>query len=458
MELKDLFLTPIYLIIIYAIAYGVRSRFTNRYTKKYFIPALTLKLVGAIGLGLVYQFYYNGGDTFNYFWESKIIYEAFKESPAIGLKLLLANGNYSPDIYNYAVKMHWFASESNYFVIKTAAFYSLFCFGTYTVIALFFAVFSFIGIHALYSTLIKISPLHYKQFAVAVFFVPSLFFWGSGVGKDSICVGALGLAFWGFYQIFVEKRKILVAAIYLVLAILTIKFVKTYILLCFIPAAVLWVFMANSSKIKSKALRYISKPILIGAGLVAGYFGSIQLTADDEKYSIENVTTTAEITSNYLGRRTIQAAGTGRRTGSEYNVGKLDGSLGSMITAAPQAILVSLYRPFLFEVRNPVMLLSALECTWFLWLTFGSIKRLGLIKFFKAILGNPFLTFCIIFSILFGLGVGLTSGNFGTLVRYKVPLLPFFVSALLVLKDYKGHSRIVNRKNSAKIRPNLNPV
>ena len=65
MELADLFLAPIYLGILYALAYLVRPAVTNQFTKPYFIPALTLKFVGAIGLGLIYQFYYGGGDTFN---------------------------------------------------------------------------------------------------------------------------------------------------------------------------------------------------------------------------------------------------------------------------------------------------------------------------------------------------------------------------------------------------------
>jgi hypothetical protein len=52
MELKDLLLTPIYLGVFYAIAFGVRKRFTNVLTKKYFIPALSVKFLGAIALGL----------------------------------------------------------------------------------------------------------------------------------------------------------------------------------------------------------------------------------------------------------------------------------------------------------------------------------------------------------------------------------------------------------------------
>ena len=66
MEAKDLLITPIVLIFIYFFAYLVRSKVTDSVTRGYFIPALTVKIIGAIAVGLVYQFYYNGGDTFNF--------------------------------------------------------------------------------------------------------------------------------------------------------------------------------------------------------------------------------------------------------------------------------------------------------------------------------------------------------------------------------------------------------
>ena len=68
MEIKDLFITPVYLVILYFIAYLLRNRFSDTVTRKYFIPALTVKIIGAISLGLIYQFYYAGGDTTIYFW------------------------------------------------------------------------------------------------------------------------------------------------------------------------------------------------------------------------------------------------------------------------------------------------------------------------------------------------------------------------------------------------------
>ena len=91
LDLRDLLLTPLYLGIFYLIAYGIRGRVTNVYTRRYFIPALTVKFIGAIALGLIYQFYYGGGDTFNYYIHASLINQAFSDSFQAGLKLLLTD-------------------------------------------------------------------------------------------------------------------------------------------------------------------------------------------------------------------------------------------------------------------------------------------------------------------------------------------------------------------------------
>ena len=92
MGLQDILLTPLYLIVIYAIAYRIRNKYyKHNLLKKYFIPALTCKIAGAIAIGLIYQFYYGGGDTFNYYtYGSARIWDAFQDDPATAFNLIFA--------------------------------------------------------------------------------------------------------------------------------------------------------------------------------------------------------------------------------------------------------------------------------------------------------------------------------------------------------------------------------
>jgi hypothetical protein len=440
MELKDLFLTPIYLLLLYGIAYAVRPRVTNAFTKKYFIPALSVKFLGAIALGLIYQFYYGGGDTFNYFNHTKIIYGAFTDSPLLGLKLLLAHGEFDPATAKYASQLYWYHAPTEYAVIRVAALFALFCFDTYTVIALFFALLSFSGIWCMYITFVRISPLTYKKLAFAVFFLPSVFFWGSGLMKDSLCIGALGWVFYGFYHVTIEKRNIVRGLVLGGLGIYILISVKVYILLSFMPPALLWVFNENNQRIKSATLRTILKPLFITMGVAAGYLGATGLTAGDQKYDVEKIGERTKVNQSYLT--------TGVENGSTYDIGVIDGSFGSIIKVAPQALVVSLFRPFPWEARNPVMALSALEALLLIYLTVALFYKTGIFKTFRLIAARPVLTFCFLFVIVFAIGVGTNSGNFGTLVRYKIPLMPFYLSALYIMQQQtiKAKARPVVRR------------
>ncbi|MBO3272485.1 hypothetical protein [Hymenobacter defluvii] len=450
MELKDLLLTPIYLAIFYGIAFSVRKKYTNALTKKYFIPALSLKFLGAIALGLIYQFYYGGGDTFNYYGHTKVVYEAFMNSPSAGLQLIFGSTEgYNPEVAQYVGRLYWYHADTEYFVVRIASFFSLFCFNTYTIIGLLFAALSFSGMWAMYLTFIHIYPLAYKKLAIAVFFLPSVFFWGSGLMKDSVCIGALGWTFYGFYHATILKRNVLFSTIIGLIGAYLLVSVKVYILLSFLPPALLWVFNENNRRIKSAAARMLLKPFFLLMGLGAGYLGATRLTAGDDKYDVDKIGERTKINSEYL---TSQVA-----NGSAYNIGSFDGSLGSMVKVAPQAIIVSLFRPFLFEARNPVMLLSAMEAALFLYLTISLFYKTGVLKSFRLIASQPILTFCFIFSVVLAIGVGTNSGNFGTLVRYKIPLMPFYLAALYIMQFMASTKRRVRfntpqLNNSRKLR------
>jgi len=428
--LNDLLLTPFYLGLFYGLAFAVRSKVTNVYTRPYFIPALTLKFVGAIALGLIYTYYYNGGDTINYYNQASVIYHAFGDSFAAGFKLLTTNGEYDPTLAKYIGQIPWFGRGSNeYFVLRTAAFFALLDFNTYTITALFFALVSFSGIWAMYMTFAKIRPVLYKELAIAVFFIPSVFFWGSGLMKDSLCIGALGWIFYAFYRGAIEKRNILRSILVGALAAVPIVSTKIYILLAFLPPALLWVVNENNARIRSSAVRLVAKPLFFAVGGALAFFAATRLTAGDDRFDLNNIGTRSKITSEYLYQVSVA------QQGSAYNLGKLDGSLGSMVKLAPQAIFVSLFRPFLWEARNPVMLLSALEATYFIWFTISILYRNGLFRTMRLISSTPVLTLCFVFSLIFAFAVGTSTSNFGTLVRYKIPLMPFYLCGLLITRS-----------------------
>ena len=447
MGTKDLLLTPVVLFIVYLIAYAVRPLFTDVVTRKYFLPGLMVKIIGAIAVGFIYQFYYGGGrpsgDTFNYFANAAIINEAFGDSFNTGLQLLLANGEYTPDIFRYATRMYWFHSPTEYFVIRVIAVLGLLTFHTYSAIAVLFAVLSFSGVWALFRTFYKLFPALHQKFAIAILFLPSVAFWGSGILKDAITLGALGWATWAIVRIFFERKGVPVATLILLLALYTIYAVKIYIVLCFLPAALLWVFLANIKRVRSVMLQGLITPIILVVVVVLSYLAVVEIGKDNARYSVDKLSETAEITARYL---TYVGESQG---GSVYTLGDdFDFSPLGMLRKFPLAVNVTLFRPYLWEAYNPVMLLSALESFFTLVLTVYILFQVGVGRLLKYIISKPVILFCLLFAVAFSFSVGISTYNFGSLVRYKIPMFPFYLSGLFILQFY-AHYRIATTPRRA---------
>jgi hypothetical protein len=436
MQIADLFLTPFYLLLIYGLAYAVQPSVTNRYTKPYFIPALTLKLVGGLAFGIIFNTLY-GGDTNQYYKLTGIVHEAFGDSFTTGLRLLfIKNREADPSLFHYTERMFWLGRDSTeYLPIQVGAVLGLFCFNNYSVITVGFATLSFTGMWAMYVTFVKLRPQIYKELAVAVFFIPSVFFWGSGLMKDPLCLGALGWIFYAFYRGFIERKNIPRCILIGYIAGSILVSTKIYILLAFLPPALLWVFNEYNARMSSPVLRAVAKPVLLTVGAVIGLVALNSLSKLDSRFDVDKIGAQSKLTADYL----LSVSQT--EHGSGYSLGEQDGTIGGMLKLAPQAIVVSLFRPFIWEAHNPTMLLSAIEASYFLFLTLRIFYRVGIAKTLKAISSSPAITLCFVFSIIFAIAVGVSSGNFGTLVRYKIPLMPFYLGGLYILQSISMPSK-----------------
>lgn len=423
-------LLPFYLAIIYAVAFRFRDRHykKNHPWRKYFIPALTLKIVGAIFIGLVYSFYYKGGDTFYYHYHSQIINSAFDESFVKWYNLLFhipafTDGEY----YQYISQMVWYEDPATYTVAAIAAFISMFTFNTYLPATVLFAVISFTGVWALFRTFAKLYPHLLKPVAIAILFIPSVFVWGSGIFKDTICIFGLGWLTYGIFR-FLIQRDFSANNIFLaVLSFSLIATVKLYILLGFLPAMFMWILFTYSQKIKNKMVRFAMKFLMIGLSIaVTAFF--LQLFSDSlGNYSLEKIAETSKSTREWIG--IVSEA----EQGSGYDLGDFAPTVGGMLSKFPAAVNVTLFRPYIWEAGKPIVMLSALEALLFLFITLKILFTIGTKQVWVTISKDPTIQFCLIFSIIFAFAVGISSYNFGTLSRYKIPCLPFYTLAIILI-------------------------
>lgn len=89
------------------------------------------------------------------------------------------------------------------------------------------------------------------------------------------------------------------------------------------------------------------------------------------------------------------------------------------------------------------MLFTALESLVILLMTLYVIWKAGLIAFLKKIFNDPIVFLCIVYALLFAAIVGISTLNFGTLARYRIPIIPFYLAGLLIILY---QSKQVNRK------------
>ena len=99
----------------------------------------------------------------------------------------------------------------------------------------------------------------------------------------------------------------------------------------------------------------------------------------------------------------------------------------------PSAINAALFRPYIWETYNLTMFMSGIENFFLLIFTIYLVFKLKVYNLFRLMFRHRILFFTVYFSIFFSFSVGLTTSNFGSLVRYKIPAIPFFLISLIII-------------------------
>lgn len=439
MEDIDLILGPAAFIIFFAISMMLRARVEDPTIRKYFLPGFIAKMSGAIISGLVYQFYYGGGDTFNFYKIAIVYWNAINNLTLdqVYFLFMIDAGDMrtflDTDLENYRNSFYswYYREESAFFVGKLAGFIGFFCYNSYAVISMIFGFLCFTGIWKMYETIVKYCPSKKRNLAFAVLLLPSTIFWGSGLFKDTITLGCLGYLFYGFHKILIEKKFNLIYFIIIgIAAFLTYK-VKAYIIICFAPSFMLWAFFQFRNNIENRFIRIFFTPLLLIITLVAGTYFIQTIGLAQNKYALDNVLDTMQSAQEWHTKISD--------VDKTYSVGEMDGTFTGVISRLPIAVFFALFRPFVWE-SSGIMLLSALESLGILLLSIYVLTRTKFGNTYKQIIENPVILFCIVFTISLGFIVGLTSYNFGALSRYRMPLLPVYLAGLIILlskvRDY----------------------
>jgi hypothetical protein len=438
MDIYDILLPPLYLLLILFVAHKYTlKKFRVNPIYRFFIPGLLVKMSGAIALGLVYFFYYTGGDTVNYFNTAKALINTLFENsedflylyfgrPLMGEYYLLRTDSLTSS--SEYVSTYWVNDQYAFFVAKCFVPILMLCGNSYLSAALAIATLSYLAVWRLFIIFTGEFKGIDWQFALAILFTPSVVFWGSGIMKDSITFAATCLYVHGFYWFFTKRQFKLRFLLALYIAVYFLISIKPYILFALLPGSLLWFFTQRIDRIRNAFLKFIVTPALIAIGLFVGIFILQKLGDTLAQYSLDRVLQTAagaqqDLKQAYYG-------------GNTFDIGDYEPTVQGIMSVSHKAIFAALFRPTILDARNIVMFVSALENTFILGFCIYLLLKLKFFRFFGLITLNPLLMFSFVFSIFFAFSVGVSISNFGTLVRLKIPCIPFFLSSMVILNYF----------------------
>ncbi len=433
MDSIDMLLLPVYAALIYFIALQIKNRNSNDVLyQRYFMQGLNYKMFGSLGFAFIYLFYYKGGDSINYFLAAKPLYNLALTQPA---KYWAFVGN-SASKYPYEC---WYScwmvgvdfllrSNTTLTVIRISSVINLFCFNSYIVDCIVVSFISYLFIFRTFRLFVSIYPALEKEFSVAFLMIPSVIFWASAVGKDVIMFSSIMYFFCCFYELVIFKKNILTNIVKLAITAYVISLIRGFIIITLAPSLILMAAIYYRNVFRSPMVRFLALPLFLGGGMLASYFFIESIGSSMQSYNLENMQKTAEGFKSwhtYLGET---------QGGSAYSLGDVNYTPAGIIRKAPIALIITLFGPFVWQIRSPVMLMSGIESLVFLYYFVIVFFNARAYRAVGILFRDHIIMFCIPFIIIIGVAIGLTSFNYGALVRYKIPILPFFAVLIAVTR------------------------
>jgi hypothetical protein len=251
-----------------------------------------------------------------------------------------------------------------------------------------------------------------RRYAALAFFLPSMMYWPSSLGKEAWMVLSLGLASYGVARALAGRVGGYVS---LAAGVGGMLLVRPHLGLIFLPAAVIAFVLRRTTPGRRRPIgRLVGIAVLVVCclavvGKAQSYFGITNL---DVQSVTKQLNTTRQQTD--IGS-------------SAFNPPNARSPLGY-----PEAVVTVLFRPFPWEAHSLTVRVASLEGVLLVCLTVASWRRLRGLP--RALWENPYVTYAFVYSALFVLAFS-NFANFGILARQRVQLLPLFLVLLSMPTD-----------------------
>ncbi len=395
--------------------------------------SLCIKLLGTFAFCYTYQDIYKGGDTLHYHEDAKNIAKHFWNDPNTFIKSWIFNVEAnSQSTYYFKHYKKSYREETNpreMHLVRFIVPFEILSFGGFYACSLLISFLAFSSIWKIFEMLKQVFPSN--QFTVVILFIPSILFWTGGILKDTIILFATGWIVYSTFRLIYCKKGIKRNMLMILFCLYLISSIKPYILVVLIPCLMLWFGLELIKRIGDKSFRILISPmisfliigliflILIGVKEILGVYGNYSELIEFSSIIREGYDKTLSENSLLLSESNHEL--------SFNNILKVFFSIN--------------YQPLLGQHWNWFSLLASLENTILLCLTlfvvlFSIIKPRKTLK----IIRHPFIAFCLIYSLLFSVGLGLSVSNFGAIIRLKSAyLFCYCIPLTILLSEFKIH-------------------
>jgi hypothetical protein len=371
--------------------------------------AFALRIFGGLSIGLLYTYYYQTtGDTFVFFNDASKLADLFYSNPS-GYLEFIATGDSPAGIVT--------TEPRSIFFVAIVSVVNLITGNNYWISSLWFSFFSFWCSYRLVIKLDSAIPSSRKASRAALLFLPSVFFWTSGIMKESIAFGAVAILAIQFLSVMRGQRLKWTGYLGIALSAFLLLSLKYYWGAVLIPSMVASVILYWSM-----ARKQYRGWIIAGAWFLVFAVVCIVASFTHPNFYLERLP--GVIVENHDAFVSISRP--------ENLIGYYHLSAGwiSILLNSPWALVSGLFRPVILEAGSATSTLAAVENLFLLVLVFW---KLGSVR--PPLEQNRLIVMTAVgYIVVLCIFLALSTPNFGTLSRYRVGFLPFFV--LLVLKDH----------------------
>lgn len=428
----DILIVPLILLVLVMVLFAMKKKQPVA-IQKYLFSGFWLRVAGTLLISALIEFYYTYGDTYYYYYNAQLLKSFMFTDPGAWFDVMFSNPekggdsvvkylDYVGTFNDYSV--NFFRNNENATVCKIGSLINLVCFDSSLAIALVFGLLSFLGCWYVFKTFVHFFPGYEKQFSRFCIFLPSLWFWGSGILKDPLCLFAMGLL---VFNLFVKTGSRFRRIFAVCTGAFLLLNIKPYILYSIVIAVIMgWVFF------RFRRFNIISK-ILSIISVIALLIASYALITDFITQTFDNILLQSQsFIKNY---EQISQEGDGGF------IPTLDPSPAGLAKLAGQGLVNVFMRPFPWEVNKILYIFLIIENLLIYYIIIKKVPQ-GPLDFHRN--HRMLINFSLVFFIFLGLVVGVTTFNFGTIARYRVPALPFLFAGIFALKLGKKSKRHLN--------------